>query len=169
MAPRRHNTQTARDRQRLLADFERRLRYGEERGDFRHWLRHGGSIGWVVHPLADETDLLAELGISADDCCLADAYWRYGERVCFLQLYGSGQFRDPGVYYRFDRQYRRDVFDVCLTTPTVSSADFRRAIDVLERLVDSATIEAERAGLMDCGERWSCREERLCSLDSEDA
>ncbi|HTE17030.1 MAG TPA: hypothetical protein VK689_01465, partial [Armatimonadota bacterium] len=67
MAPRRHNTQTAIDRQRLLADFERRLRYDEEHGDFRHWLRHADSLAWVVHPTADETGLLTELGISPAD------------------------------------------------------------------------------------------------------
>ena len=59
MARRRHNTQTARDRQRLVEDFERRVRYSET-GDQRSILRRPHSTAWVVHPAADETELLAD-------------------------------------------------------------------------------------------------------------
>ena len=45
---RRYNTQTARDRAKLVADFERRLRWNEKQGDYRHWLRRPRSIAWVV-------------------------------------------------------------------------------------------------------------------------
>src|SRR5207249_369465 len=38
MARRRHNTQTWRDRRRLVEDFERRIQYDLELGDLRHWL-----------------------------------------------------------------------------------------------------------------------------------
>lgn len=81
MARRSHNTQTDRDRRRLMANFERRLAYDEKCGDRRHWLVRPQSIAWVVHPLADETALLAELGMDLSECRSADAYWRYADSV----------------------------------------------------------------------------------------
>jgi len=164
MSARRHNSQTLRDRQRLLANFEGRLRHDEELGDTRHWLRHAESIAWVVHPLADEAELLAELGVLSEDCQAADAYWRYGESVYFVQLHGRKETsRPPGAYYCFDTQHRQDDFDVFLETPTVTSTDFRRTFDLLSPLIDSGAINDKRARLRSSGGRWSSREVPLAS------
>jgi hypothetical protein len=79
----------------------------------------------------------------------------------------DGASSGTGVYYRFDRQHRQDVFDVCLETPTVTSEDFHYTFEVLGRLIDSGAIEAERARLLDCNGRWPARSERL-AIDRRD-
>jgi hypothetical protein len=166
VARRRHNTQTPRDRQRLVEDFEQRVRYTEEEGDARRLLRRPRSLAWVVHPLADETELLNQIGITADDCWSADAYWRYVDRVYFVQLHGEGHFKgDAGLYYCFDRVWRQDVFDICLPRPVVTTADFHHTFELLEALIDGGRVDAERAMLKDDGGRWSARRELLAQVE----
>ena len=172
MSRRRHNTQTPRDRQKLVEDFERRLRYDEEQEDFRHWLKRAQSIAWVVHPLADETDLLAELGIKPEECRSADAYWRYRSSVYFVQLNGAPShdrsgpyFRAAGIYCRFDKEYRQDIFDVFLPRPIVTPTDFHAIFERLEPLIASGGIVTEREALEDRESRWLAREERLAEVE----
>jgi hypothetical protein len=166
VARRRHNTQTARDRRELVRDFERRLRYNQQQGDCRHWLQRPRSLAWVVHPTADETQLLAELGMRPDDCRSADAYWRYRDRVHFVLLHGSLRHnRPPGVYYRFDRDSRQDDFDVFLPRPVVTSEDFHRVFDLLEALIDEGIVDAARAALEDGDSRWLVRQEPLAEME----
>jgi hypothetical protein len=172
MGRRRHNTQTPRDRQKLVEDFERRLRYDEEQGDFRHWLKRPGSMAWLVHPTSDESDLLTELGIRPEDCRSADAYWRYRDSVYFVQLHGfpamsplGPYHRPPGCYYCFDKESRQDVFDLFLPRPVVTTADFHRAFELLEAFIDSGRIDAERAVLEDKDSRRVARRERLAEVE----
>jgi hypothetical protein len=157
----------------LVEDFERRLRFDEEEGDFRHWLKRRRSIAWVVHPTADETELLAEIGIKPENCRSADAYWRYRDSVYFVTVNGCrppGEpsalyHRPPGIYYCYDKDNRQDDFDVFLPQPVVTSADFHRAFEVLEALIDSGRIDAERAALVDKDSRWIVREGRLAETE----
>lgn len=166
MARRRHNTQTPRDRQKLVEDFEQRVRYTEEEGDLRRLLRRPRSLAWVVHPLADETALLAEIGITPEDCWSADAYWRYRDSVYFVQVYGQGHFRDePGLYYHFRKDIRQDVFHIVLPHPTVTTDDFHRALELLEALIDAGRIDAERAALKDDGGSWFARPDPLAQVE----
>ncbi len=173
MARRRHNTQTDRDRQKLVADFEARLRYDTELGDRRAWLVRPHSIAWVVHPRGDEWDLLLELGMRPVECGSADAYWRYGDNVCFVETtallaprYWSSRYlqRPPGVYYRFDKIHRSDVFDALLPRLYVTNQDLHCVFDMLETLYDSGVIASARAALEDSPSRWLAREERLVAF-----
>jgi hypothetical protein len=168
MPPRRHNTQTVTDRHRLLADFERRLENDRRENDFRHRLGRPGSLAWVVHPTADEPGLLAELGLCPDECRSADAFWRFRDSVYFVQLYGSGEGpgcgRAPGLYYRFDREQRQDVFDAFLPDPVITTAAFHCVFALLEALIDQGTVEAARAELADGEGRWLARAELLARL-----
>jgi len=167
MARRRHNTQTPTDRRKLVEDFERRVRYSRETGDLRPLLERPGSLAWVVHPLADETELLAELGMNPEQCQSADAYWRYRDSVYFVQLYGAryGARRRPTcVYYCFDQQFRQDVFDVYLPRPIVTSSDFHQTFELLERIIDSGQIGQERAALKAQESRWIRHEEPLAEV-----
>ena len=155
MPRRRHNSQTERDRQRLIEDFERRLRYDETAGDRQHWLSRPKSMAWVVHPCADEAALLAELGTAADAFRSVDAYWRYGDNVYFVQVLGANAPTDqPHICYRFDTAYRQDQFVVVLPTRAVRTHDLHDLFEHLERLVDSGVVvEARRALRVEPG-RW---------------
>ena len=180
MARRKHNTQTTRDRQKLVQDFEQRARYDRETGDLRHLLEGPRSLAWVVHPLADEMDLLAELGIPPERCRSADAYWRFGDNVYFVQfcsstppsVYRDGQptgqappyFRSPGIYYRFDKDQRQDIFDIFLREPVVTSGELHRVFEILEEIIDRGRIEVERVALEDKDGRWISREGALTEL-----
>jgi hypothetical protein len=124
----------------------------------------------VVHPTADETELLAELGMRPEECWGADAYWRYRDSVYVVQLVGRGQHsRETGIYYRFDTRYRQDDFDVFLPASTVTSEDFHHTFALLESLIDSGVIEAERARLKHGGGRWMARAERLAPFTELEA
>ena len=180
MARRKHNTQTPRDRQKLVEEFEERVRYTRETGNLRPLLARPRSLAWVVHPLADETDLLAEIGAAPESCWSADAYWRFGESVYFVQLFSStpptvykdgmpiGQApprsRNPGIYYRFDKNHRQDIFDIFLPRPVVTSTDLHRVFEALEAIIDRGRIEVERAALEDGDGRWIGRIAPLAEL-----
>jgi hypothetical protein len=180
VARRKHNTQTPRDRRRLVEDFEQRVRYDRELGDLRHLLERPRSLAWVVHPLADEADLLAELAIMPENCLRADAYWRYGESVYFDLfisstppiVYNSSKppvqapphSCSPGIYYRFDKSHRQDIFDIFLPGSLVESADLHRVFQMLEAIIDSGRIEVERAALEDEHRRWISREGPIAEL-----
>lgn len=173
MAPRKHNTQTPRDRQKLVEDFEDRVQYTRETGDLRNLLERPRSLAWVVHPLADETALLAELGVAPENCLWTDAYWRFGGSVYFVQVVSSTPpmvYRDgkpigpaapysrrPGIYYRFDKDLRQDDFDIFLPGPVVTSADLHHVFHLLEQIIDSGRIELERAAVQDNGDQWLIR------------
>jgi hypothetical protein len=167
MARRRHNTQTPRERRKLVEHFERRVQYSRQEGDLRNLLERPCSLAWVIHPLADEAEQLAELGMEPEECQSADAYWRYRDSVYFVQLYGTryGSRRRPaGIYYCFDQHIRQDVFDVGLPRPRVTTSDFHQAFELLEQIMDSGQIERERAALTAQDSRWITREEPLAEV-----
>jgi len=58
-----------------------------------------------IHPMANETETLNELGISPKDCIKVDCYWKVGEEVFFLQVYTkkSGITWGTGFYARLSK------------------------------------------------------------------
>jgi hypothetical protein len=60
----------------------------------------GGGRYWTVHPMADELELLATLGLASSSCTKVDLYWEYGGDVKFVQIYSTSYFdeRPPGLY-----------------------------------------------------------------------
>jgi hypothetical protein len=169
MPGRKHNTQTDRDRRKLVADFERRLRYGDETGNRRSWFPRRDSLAWVVHPLADEHDLLAELGIPPEARRSADAYWRHRDNVCFVTVHSMAQGpadspyvnRPPGIHYRFDRAFRQAIFDVILPRDRVSSAALRYVLNRLAQLIEAGALDSARSSLEVEPGRWLAREQPL--------
>ena len=142
MARRRHNTQTESDRRRLMLDLELRIREDDQSGDYRHQLFRPRSLAWVVHPLADEAELLRELGIAPEDCAAVDCYWCFGNSVHFVQVFAGPALLNlaPGTYYSFDRQVRQDRFRVQLASGPVSSDDLHRVLEQLEALIDAESL-----------------------------
>jgi hypothetical protein len=65
----------------------------------------------------------------------------------------------------YDKDNRQDNFNILLPRPVVTSADFHRAFEMLEALIDSGRIDAERAALEDTDRRWSAREGRLAETE----
>jgi hypothetical protein len=104
-----------------------------------------------------------------DECRSVDAYWRYGDSVYFVLLHGSGErnYRgdQPGLYYRFDREQRQDVFDAFLREPVVSVATVDAFLGLLETLIDRGIVGAARAGLVDGEGRWLPHREPLARVD----
>jgi hypothetical protein len=52
-----------------------------------------------IHPFADEADLLARIGATAEGCVGVDAYWEVGGDVCFVQVWSSAD--DHGLFARW--------------------------------------------------------------------
>lgn len=158
MARRKQNTQYPRDRKRLVVDFERRIRYDEEEGSDLNVLRCPNSIAWVVHPLADETELLAKLEMQPSECRSADAYWRYRDSAYFVQFVGCdrewARYLQPwGIRYRFDKEYRRDDFIIALPCPAIHTTHLLTTFARLEALIDQGRIETARRRLRPEGGR----------------
>jgi hypothetical protein len=172
VARRRHNIQTPHDRQKLVEDFEQRLRSTREEGDLRSLVERPRSLGWVVHPLSDQADLLAELATAPGNCWSADAYWRYRDNVYFVRFNSSQPpllalgpyFRLPGIYYRFDKDFRQDIFDIFLPGSVVALADLHHVFQILESIIDGGRIDVERAALEDEDSRWISREGPIVEL-----
>jgi hypothetical protein len=73
-------------RLRRWKDFRRRVAYSPE-SVYRHALH-----GWEyipVHPFGDESELLARLGIKAEDCRIVDAWWGIGSDAVLLQVWSQ--------------------------------------------------------------------------------
>ena len=80
-----------------LKDFETRARV-EPEAIFRDELL-GTYI--AIHPMADEDELLARLGVSREACAKVDCYWKHEGEVYFLQVETSGYaHRDAGLWAR---------------------------------------------------------------------
>ena len=81
-----------------IRDFKERV--ANEPAGARN-LRAGGEIV-TIHPMADESELLASLGLSPSDCIAVDAYWLVGGDVVFLQLHTatSDLHHAAGLYAR---------------------------------------------------------------------
>lgn len=79
--------------------------------------------GWSyipVQPMADETELLARLGMSREQCTCIDSYWRDDRLldVAFLEVYArdGGIQRSPGLYGRCDTNVGGMLYLVAVTT-----------------------------------------------------
>jgi hypothetical protein len=140
--PRPTNRQTAYDRRRLVKDFDQRV----QDADPVQLLTRASSVAIVVHPTADETELLQRIGSEPSCCESVDAYWRYGGSVYWVEVLGQRYAGRPaGIYYLFDREHRQDVLEVTLPHTLVYSWDLHQAFDSLEALVDSDVVWAARS------------------------
>ncbi len=54
----------------------------------------------TIHPLADETELLAKLNLSAEQITLCDLYWAYANRLFFVTVGYHSFTSKPLVSYR---------------------------------------------------------------------
>lgn len=142
MAGRTHsNKQTALDRAKLVHNFEQRFRDHEPVGT----LKRPKSVAIVVHPTADDTVLLQQIGWEPSRCESVNAYFRYQGSVYWVEVFGQRVAdRPPGIYYLFDRGHRQDVLKVVLPHPLVYSWDLHHAFDRIEALVDSGALETMR-------------------------
>jgi hypothetical protein len=137
--------QSSTARPRLLRDFERRLRYSEAHPDPSDILRTERSIAIVVHPTADEPELLARFGLTPEHCTRVDAYWQYGDRVYWIECSGKlAVERASGLYYSLDNRHRQDRVLAVVPEVTITSCALRQTFSVLETLIDGGRIECAR-------------------------
>lgn len=63
--------------------------------------RQPSSQFWYVniHPLADEKDVLARLGMTPDKCLICDLWWAVGSHVAFVGIYND-PIAQPSVTFR---------------------------------------------------------------------
>jgi hypothetical protein len=82
-----------------LKDFVRRAEYSPN-SVYRHIERGYRYI--PVHPFADETEELIDLGIDKNECWKVDAWVEVDDDACFLQVHSSNydEYRKPGLYAR---------------------------------------------------------------------
>jgi len=125
-----------------VKDFDQRV----QAADPVQLLTRASSVAIVVHPTADETELLQRIGSEPSRCESVDTYWRYGESVYWVEVLGQRYADRPtGIYYLFDGAHRQDVFKVILPHTLVYSWDLHQAFDSLEALVDSGVLWAARS------------------------
>lgn len=71
------------------------------------WVREVTGLGRyiTIHPMANETELLAHLGMSASSCISVDLYWQYEDDVRFVEIVARGYpiQREVGVFVRKKR------------------------------------------------------------------
>jgi hypothetical protein len=105
------------------------------------------STAIVVQPTADDAELLASLGMKPADCRSVDAYWMFGDSVCWTEFH-AGAVSDvaAGIYYRFDEEHRRDAFVIDLGPLFVESGDLRRVFELLEGPVERGVVGGVVAG-----------------------
>jgi hypothetical protein len=127
---------------RALSDFEDRLRSAPA-GSV---LRRENSVAILVHPTADNIELLQRIAWLPSRCVLVDCYWKYREEVYFVEIWAKEvSNRLPGVYYLFDEADHGDKFQVVLPTPVVTSGDVQRILGHLERVIDRGDVNNRRA------------------------
>jgi hypothetical protein len=123
-----------------LADFAARVN-ADPRG-----FRDAGELGCyiTVNPMADETELLSQLGILASSCTKVDLYWKFANDVMFVQVQAKDfpATRTPGVYAcKSPSGYTNIV--VVVREPIISSKEVAEAL----RLVARLQLDQERLGV----------------------
>jgi hypothetical protein len=82
----------------------------------------------VIHPCADESEILDRIGWPAERCVSVDFYWRCGRDVALVQVHARGEppRERPGIYVRRanNEAYLFNIVAV-LGTPVVTTADLR--------------------------------------------
>ena len=142
--------QSARDRRRLVRDFERRLAHAEPSSV----LVRPSSTAIVIHPTWDEYQPVRERAASGAGGIAVDAHWRYGDSTYFVEVWGTRMTpRNPGIYYYFDEPDRQDRFQVVLERPVVTSEGLGCAFAALEVLISSGLVESARAAISEHPDR----------------
>lgn len=120
------------------SDRERRvIAFDERASSDPSALHHTPGIGRyvTVNPMSDEGELLAEIGVSPEDCIKVDCYWLHGDDVHFVQIHTTKYALDktPGVYGREqnDKAYKANIV-VIVSDATIS-----------QRVVDDALAYAQ--------------------------
>ena len=129
------------ERAKRVADFHRRWRYRPAS------IRTVPRTGWRyinIHPLSDEQEVLAKLGMRPEDCTHVDAYWEFGGDVAFLQLSseGSAISRPKGLFARWDTHKRPPMLYLYAVVPDpfISS----RVMEHVMRLYATLNLRGER-------------------------
>lgn len=144
------DVQSPADRQRLVDEFRQRLRLYEADPDPPGVLRYGESVAIIVHPMADQDDVLHSFNMHPAECVGVDAYWHYRESVYWVQVNGSAiDDWEPGVYYRYVTVHTMDSFRVVIQEPAITTTAFRRVLDLLGPLIDSNTLQRVRGSAVD--------------------
>ena len=118
-----------------LADFASRAAYAPE--DVQSLPGLGRFI--AVHPMADESAVLARLGISPQDCDKVDLYWEYADDVRFVEFcgvdYGTpGELPPVGMFARLTRRGSMTIL-VCLLDATITSTLVETVLQELVRIL----------------------------------
>lgn len=93
------------DKQKRIADFERRVREIEPPFEVDKILIDGKFWFYIlIHPTSDDARLLKELGIGPKDCHYVGCYLRSLDDVFFLEVVISqnDEHRPVGLYARWD-------------------------------------------------------------------
>jgi hypothetical protein len=121
-----------------VADFAERVEMEPE--GVRSLAENGRYLS--VHPMADEEDLLAALGIAASSCIKVDLYWEFAGDVRFVQIQtvAYAEVRPPGIYARVASTGRINVVifvdDMTISSVVVADALKRAA----EARIDERTL-----------------------------
>lgn len=81
---------TAKMKQRMRMQFKQRMKYWNRRLD-----RNNSIMKWkddtliLIHPLADEKEVLRRMKLKPIQIANADSYWQHGDSVCLLMLSGN--------------------------------------------------------------------------------
>lgn len=79
----------SRQRKQRLRDFERRVRFDDDARRYRSW-RY-----FIVHPFADDAELLKRLEMQPEECRQADVWWHTGTDAVLLMSSATGKAQQP--------------------------------------------------------------------------
>lgn len=110
-----------------LNDFEER-----KDPDLSNVYSYKGHEYITVHPMCDETKLLAELGLQPTDCTKVDLYWRIENQVFFLQVNSIKFWQDgrTGLFARWESKHSRVYLEANLETPFISRHIVESVMDI---------------------------------------
>jgi len=130
-----------RERRKRLDDFAKRLAAASEACPFRPECVR-------VHPLADERELLARIGVEPAECLYVDAYWHIGGDVLFLEIAAPSEpLRPEGIYARRAHEDGRVVVRAVLGTPSPIDTETMRTVMSRVRQLRIAGAPIVSAGL----------------------
>ncbi len=100
-----------------------------------------GALGEYIpiHPMANQTELLRELGIEPANCVAVDSYWYVDGDVVFLQIYSKIylQERCPGLYAQWSTK----------TIPQLYLSAYLNDEAISQQIVESVMFEFYKFGL----------------------
>ena len=124
------------EKRKHVADFNRRAKDGDTTvTDLRDLGRYIS-----VNPMADEDDLLRQLGISRESCTKVDLYWHFKDDVWFVQLQGKlYSDRSIGIYARIASNGYMNIV-AALVEEAISSATVEKTL----RRISLAVISVDQ-------------------------